>query len=412
MAYQGRQPGVGVRNRFIYSATGGQTSFSGADSNGLTLAYSDATYVDVFLNGTLLVPVTDYAATTKTSVVLGSGAAASDIVEIVAYDISSIANAVPISGGTMTGGLTVQGTVAATSYTGDGSNLTGVGSPSIDDNGNATAMTIDSSENVLIGKTATGGNAAGMQIINGSFFSHVRDGGVVQVLNRKSSDGDVLSFEKDNTAVGSIGTKAGHVTIGHDDVGVRFHSVNNLIYPHNMTTGATPDGTISFGASGSRFKDLYLSGGIYLGGVGSANKLDDYEEGTFTPYIRINSGVEGITYASRGGAYTKVGNLVTVMAYMALSSKGTNVGGVAVDGLPFTVGDNLSQTSFNGTCLPAYFENLAINISTLSGWVDDGTTKMYLRHTSGSGNTSIQNTNNTHINNNSDFRFYITYMAA
>ena len=93
MAYQGRQPGVGVRNRFIYSATGGQTSFSGADSNGLTLAYADATYVDVFLNGTLLVPVTDYAATTKTSVVLGSGAAASDIVEIVAYDISSIANA-------------------------------------------------------------------------------------------------------------------------------------------------------------------------------------------------------------------------------------------------------------------------------------------------------------------------------
>ena len=51
MAYQGRQPGVGVRNRFIYSATNGQTSFSGADSNGLTLAYADATYVDVFLNG-------------------------------------------------------------------------------------------------------------------------------------------------------------------------------------------------------------------------------------------------------------------------------------------------------------------------------------------------------------------------
>ena len=126
MAYQGRQPGVGVRNRFIYSATNGQTSFSGADSNGLTLAYADATYVDVFLNGTLLVPVTDYAATTKTSVVLGSGAAASDIVEIVAYDISSIANAVPISGGTMTGNLTVQGTVAATAVTGDGSGLTGL----------------------------------------------------------------------------------------------------------------------------------------------------------------------------------------------------------------------------------------------------------------------------------------------
>ena len=114
MAYQGRQPGVGVRNRFIYSATGGQTSFSGADSNGLTLAYSDATYVDVFLNGTLLVPVTDYAATTKTSVVLGSGAAASDIVEIVAYDISSMSDAITSSsGGTITGNLTVEGNFSA-----------------------------------------------------------------------------------------------------------------------------------------------------------------------------------------------------------------------------------------------------------------------------------------------------------
>ena len=107
MAYQGRQPGVGVRNRFIYSATNGQTSFSGADSNGLTLAYADATYVDVFLNGVLLVPVSDYAATTKTSVVLGSGAAASDIVEIVAYDISSIADTVSaLNGGSFGGNVT------------------------------------------------------------------------------------------------------------------------------------------------------------------------------------------------------------------------------------------------------------------------------------------------------------------
>ena len=58
MPYQGRQPGVGVRDRFIFTATTGQTSFSGNDSNGLPLKYDDATYVDVFINGTLLVPVT------------------------------------------------------------------------------------------------------------------------------------------------------------------------------------------------------------------------------------------------------------------------------------------------------------------------------------------------------------------
>ena len=50
-------------------------------------------------------------------------------------------------------GITVTGTVAATAYTGDGSNLTGVGSPSIDDNGNATAMTITNDEKIGIGTT-------------------------------------------------------------------------------------------------------------------------------------------------------------------------------------------------------------------------------------------------------------------
>jgi len=109
MPYQGRQPGVGVRNRFIFTATSGQTSFSGADSNGLTLKYADATYTDVFLNGVLL-PPTDYTATTKTSVVLGSGAAVNDILEVVAYDISSIADTVSASsGGTFAADVTFAG---------------------------------------------------------------------------------------------------------------------------------------------------------------------------------------------------------------------------------------------------------------------------------------------------------------
>ncbi len=156
MAYQGRQPGVGVRNRFIYSATGGQTSFSGADSNGLTLAYSDATYVDVFLNGTLLVPVTDYAATTKTSVVLGSGAAASDIVEIVAYDISSMSDAITSSsGGTITGNLTVEGNFSADGGTIklDGNYPVGTGNVALGD----TAL--DSVQSAGVYNTAIGHNA-------------------------------------------------------------------------------------------------------------------------------------------------------------------------------------------------------------------------------------------------------------
>ena len=47
MAYIGKSPTNGVRNRFVYQATQGQTSFSGSDANSLTLAYTDTLYMDV-----------------------------------------------------------------------------------------------------------------------------------------------------------------------------------------------------------------------------------------------------------------------------------------------------------------------------------------------------------------------------
>ena len=92
MPYLGKAPNQGVRNRFIYQATAGQTSFSGSDANALTLTYADGAYVDVYQNGVLLKPATDYTATSGTTVVLVTGASVNDVVEIIAYDAFSIAN--------------------------------------------------------------------------------------------------------------------------------------------------------------------------------------------------------------------------------------------------------------------------------------------------------------------------------
>ena len=92
MPYIGKAPQQGIRNRFIYQATAGQTTFSGSDANSLTLTYPDSEYVDVFQNGILLKPATDYTSTSGTSVVLVTGASANDVVEIVVYDAFSIAN--------------------------------------------------------------------------------------------------------------------------------------------------------------------------------------------------------------------------------------------------------------------------------------------------------------------------------
>jgi len=92
MAYIGKSPDKGVRNRFIYQATAGQTSFSGSDSDAKTLTYVDSLYMDVYQNGVLLKPGTDYTATTGTSVVLVTSASLNDVVEMVVYDTFGVAN--------------------------------------------------------------------------------------------------------------------------------------------------------------------------------------------------------------------------------------------------------------------------------------------------------------------------------
>jgi len=92
MAYIGKSPSVGVRNRFVYQATAGQTTFSGSDSDAKTLTYQDSLYMDVYQNGVLLKPGTDYTATTGTSVVLVTAASLNDVVEMIIYDTFSIAN--------------------------------------------------------------------------------------------------------------------------------------------------------------------------------------------------------------------------------------------------------------------------------------------------------------------------------
>jgi hypothetical protein len=92
MAYIGKSPAVGFRNRFIYQATSGQTSFSGSDQDAKVLTYQDSLYMDVYQNGVLLKPGTDYTATTGTTVVLVTGASLNDVVEMIIYDTFSVAN--------------------------------------------------------------------------------------------------------------------------------------------------------------------------------------------------------------------------------------------------------------------------------------------------------------------------------
>ena len=111
----------GTSNRFEYTATAGQTTFTGADSNSATMSY-DAGFIDVYLNGVKLANA-DFTATSGTSVVLGTGASVNDILMIVAYGTFQLANIsindltdTPASIGTAGQALVVNGAGNALTY--------------------------------------------------------------------------------------------------------------------------------------------------------------------------------------------------------------------------------------------------------------------------------------------------------
>jgi hypothetical protein len=81
----------GTADRFKYTATASQTTFTGADDNGNTLGY-DAGFLDVYLNGIRLVNGSDFTASSGSSIVLTTGASASDILEVVAFGTFQLAN--------------------------------------------------------------------------------------------------------------------------------------------------------------------------------------------------------------------------------------------------------------------------------------------------------------------------------
>lgn len=76
---------------YEYVATAGQTTFSGADANTETLAYTEG-LIEVQINGLVLRPGDDYTATNGTSVVLSSAAAAGDEIQIDVYDSFTMAD--------------------------------------------------------------------------------------------------------------------------------------------------------------------------------------------------------------------------------------------------------------------------------------------------------------------------------
>ena len=202
------------------------------------------------------------------------------------------------------------------------------------------------------------------------------NGATVLTVDRAASDGTIIDVQKNGTTVGSIGSYFGDLFIASPsstDAGLGLGA--STIRPVT-TTGAYRDAAIDLGSTTSRFKDLYLSGGVYLGGTVAANYLDDYEEGTFTPEWQSGT---SLVYSNQLGVYTKTGNVVTYHLYLAISS-GT-ISGNGIIGLPFTASSVAGLYAMTGgvwnnatanyqtgrTSLGAY-PNVNTTVLSIEGW--------------------------------------------
>ena len=152
MSYIGKSPtGTGVRIRYYFTQTsGGATSISGTDDNNKTLSFSDGEYVDVYLNGVSLVAGTDYNTTTANTIGGLSALANGDVVEVVVYDIFTVADTVSqSSGGTFSGAVIM-----------------------------SNGLTVDD------------------------------DGTAPLIVDRATSNGDVITLQQGGSTVGSVGVTA------------------------------------------------------------------------------------------------------------------------------------------------------------------------------------------------------------
>jgi len=221
---------------------------------------------------------------------------------------------------------------------------------------NTERMRLDSSGNLLVGKTASS-DTAGIQLEAIGTGKLIADGRVPLYLDRLTNDGDIAVFRKGGTIAGTIGSAANGTEIylagaGANTSGIFCSNGNSLL---SMKAGVLANGTQDLGSSSYKFKDLHLSGGVVFGGAGgsgtsTSNTLDSYEEGTFTPTLG-----GGATATSMSGTYTKVGRLVTITLSL-LNSTITGSPNNIVSGLPFTNGSKRSSlipvyhTTFNTTC--------------------------------------------------------------
>jgi len=147
-----------------------------------------------------------------------------------------------------------------------------------------------------------------------------------------------------------------HIKVSSDTADIKIESSGGS--GKKWTIGSRTDGALQFYDSTGASEIMRLtSSGLHIGGTGSANALDDYEEGTWTPSFTSSGGGSATMGSSTDGLYVKVGNVVHVTANLEMGTNSLSSGVLRVSGLPFTPS---GETGYrNATAFFSYTINVA-----------------------------------------------------
>ena len=265
----------------------------------------------------------------------------------------------------------------------------------ISDSSDATAITIDSSENVTItgdltvtggqintGNTAGDHSELGTDVSGHTFIDASTAGGVIKF---KLAGTDKLQLSGNNLHLNG-GTDA-RIQLGSGGAGANSTS-NDTVHIRgdgtSMKLMAASGGEYLFEINGTQVANLDTDGLKFGTDSAAANALDDYEEGTWTPATN-GTGVGITTYTA---TYTKIGDLVMYRCYIQI---GVNSAGDAatISGLPFTNGGS------NFWCAGSIWENNAKQPYVLVS--DGGADTVQLRQNSNGSSHPYSDFSNTQI---------------
>ena len=205
----------------------------------------------------------------------------------------------------------------------------------------------------------------------------------------------------------------GDFRLSYDDAGTNYAfirgwdaSTGNMIIGADQSATGSSGSSLIFRTRGSEKVRILNSGGItFNGDTATANALDDYEEGTWTPDWRGASALGTTTYGSYNVAsYVKIGNQVTVRGYSELNGSSGGSGFWFINNLPFTVGggDDRRYRSVGSVMIENF--NLPDNVLDVVLYVERNNNDAQLRGIVDNATSSA----NISVNNDDNFEIYFT----